>query len=454
MASTEPPPPPPTPPPSGIIHETQSESTTNQETENNLTTINHKEYQNVGQNVKKGATSNASQQSVGGTENPVISEGPHDQDEPSNYNNNQVNVNIETEINLKLTLIDILLKQPLIRPIYWFLSKRTGRLRIQRIIYFMGTFAISHSFLMLISFLPSTGLVDSFASRLDYMRFTLFLNDVTLFTMLNGILTLDPPFQLLNYLWTAIYSSCTDSPSSKNTIEIKQWIVSSVSFIRKRLYLVIILSTLIYLQLMVSIGLDSASNLLTITRIVDIVHIFIDLIGLLVILLLVYQFLIVTIFAQSIFRDICESFKEDKKILPWNVVSSPSQSINDQKLSAEVILSRRNRYCGIIEFTRTANNHWKNFLAIFVLSNFIPAVFQLHFILNKQLDEQQLVELIYRFVVNIVVTYIVIVNAKRVNHLSHEFYDDLYQLTLRESNDSTRLEVCIDFEINFHLSIH
>lgn len=420
-----------------------SESSVNQEMENNS----EKENTEVKEDIET-----ESNQPSETEENKVTGEpmdgNNDDSNDLSNVKNDRVNVDIdgEQQVNLKLTLSEILINQPIITPIYRLLSKRTGRLRIQRIIYFMGTFSISHSFLMLISVLPSTGLVDSFASHLDYMKFTLFLNDVTLFTMLNGILTLEPPFQLLNYLWAAIYSPSIADPSK--SIRTKQWILTSVSFIRKRLYLVIILSTIIYIQLMISIGLDSASNLLTITRIVDIVHVMIDLIGLLVVLLLVYQFLVITIFAQSIFRDISDSFKEDKKTLPWNISSSLSSSSSSSSTinilkSDEIILSRRNRYCGTIEFTRTANNYWKNFLAIFILSNFIPAVFQLHFILNKQLDEQQLVELIYRFVINIIITYIVIVNAKRVNHFSREFYDDLYQLTLRESNDSTRLEVNI-----------
>uniref|UniRef100_T1K2W3 Uncharacterized protein n=1 Tax=Tetranychus urticae TaxID=32264 RepID=T1K2W3_TETUR len=380
---------------------------------------------------------------------------PSDNGSTVSNDDNQVAVNLEDtsnagpEIDLKLTFIGILVNQPLLKPIYRLLTKRTGRLRIQRIVYFMGTFAITHSFLMLISVLPSAGLVDSFGSRLDFMKFTLFLNDVTLFTMLNGILAREPPLNQLDSIWQTLYSPSADQPT-KDNIEIKQWVSDRVKSVRKRLYLLIVLSTVIYFQLLITIALDSTSSILSPITLVDMVHIIVDLIGLLIVHLLVYQFLISTILAQSIFRDINNSFREDKRIQSSSLSnhhpsSSPlhSTTLARTDKSEDIILYRRYRYCNTIEFIRTANNHWKHFLALFILFNFVPSVFQLHFVLNKQLDGQQLVELIYRFLINIAATYLIIINVTQVNLLSNQFYDDLYQLTLKETNDPTRLEALL-----------
>ncbi|XP_074600965.1 uncharacterized protein LOC141854993 [Brevipalpus obovatus] len=356
-------------------------------------------------------------------------------------------------------------------------NRPKSRQILQRLVFFCGSFTVIHSLLMLTSFLSYTGLEDVFDFSLENMRYGLILNDASVFYLLNYILRKPSDRDVLDMVLDRLYANNNINQSTFNTGQepLSGRLIRDAARIRKWLYTLIFMIFALHGQYVMSLALNHLDGMLQITFLLDCGHILIELFETILLVVLLNQFIVVTIFVRRIFGNIGQKIKTTQN-KPINPVQNGDIIVNQEvrnelrsfesdaestvrpasnstiltsasmaegqmvKISSELLRKLRNEFCAAIELTKKANKYWKHFLLVFIAIHFLAMIFQAHYLLNKRLVTGQMFHLGYRWIFNFISIYILLKNSSPVPKLVTNVYDDLYPLTLGEASQDLRDE--------------
>lgn len=319
------------------------------------------------------------------------------------------------------------------------LNKSGGRQSLRRLVLFMCSFAFVHSSLVLSSFISSTGLNDVFESRWRVMSFALLLDDLANLIMLNHILGKESVVEALD--------NSLDKSQISRTYQadyVAHKITARTSGFRKKLYLLLLMEQFSHFQLIVSLILNNEGmNFVGLTFLLDLAHLVANMFASIVLIIVLNQFIIIALFVQAAFREICERAKLNKLEHDHRAAIGPGpECVSGQAdVGIEMIREDRREFATTVELTRRANIHWKGFLFLFALTKFCPIVLQLHLILNKEPGGKQLLTLLFRLICNLFAVQLVLLNASPIPRLATAIYDDLYHVTLIDVGLETKNEV-------------
>lgn len=357
-------------------------------------------------------------------------------------------------------------------------NRPKSRQNLQRLVFFCGSFTVIHSLLMLTSFLSYTGLEDVFDFSLENMKYGLILNDASIFYLLNYILRKSSDREVLDMVLDRLYTNNNNNSSSFNSSQelLSSKLIRDAAKIRKWLYILIFMVFALNGQYVMSLVLDHMDEMLRITFLLDCGHILIVLFETILLIVLLNQFIVVTIFVRRIFNDIGLRIKtiQSKPMNPIQngdaimdqeirnelrsiemdaentirpasnstILTSVSQTQGQTaRISSELLRKLRNEFCAAIELTKKANKYWKHFLLIFMAIHFLAMIFQAHYLINKRLITGQMFHLGYRWTFNFISIYILLRSSSPIPKLVTNVYDDLYPLTLGETSQDLRDEV-------------